>query len=698
MTTVEGIEARRGQGWHTEERHEAQPFRWMAGRATCHFSVPNASAWVCIAASHTHPGEHRTLSARVNGVPVGSAVVRDRFCDVLFPIPCAGECELELTVDRVFVPPTDPRELGLKIRSITILNLDARETPLHGEGWYDEETGGYFPYRWMAARAKVMLPAAMRGKGRFLALPACSDVPNGEQVLEVRAGDALVERIGLLYSWHVYDIELPAAGREPEPLELTLSLGQLLPDTVRGADTRELGARVGPITVHDDRRRHELVRTLHGTIAGHAGPEASLPRSPEVLPSVSLEAALPADGPGWYWWEPNDLTPYRWMGRSGTVSVPAACRGAHAYVRIPVYSEYANLSQVLTVTIEGRAVAELALPNRWFDFHFPLPPPADGDLHIVLSVNKLVPPAYAEGDWRELGIRVGQLTFHDDQAQFDRARWTYDNALRNLRELHEGATILESFPIGLGIDLFGKCNIKPACVYCPWDEMKALEGDTATTLVDEGTFAGYGPFFDGPSTLVNCSFGEPLLHPRLTEVLDFFDRRNKTVELSTNGQAFTPATVRALAGRRVKLFVSLDSASAETYARLRNERWDDVVAGLTVLREVRRRSRWLPTVQMVFMPMKANVHELESFVKLCRLVEADTLMLRPLQLASDRPAVTRGGYRYDYTVEPLAPEALREVFENCERWCREHGVKLVKQFDFGRTEPEQRHMGERNDA
>jgi MoaA/NifB/PqqE/SkfB family radical SAM enzyme len=224
--------------------------------------------------------------------------------------------------------------------------------------------------------------------------------------------------------------------------------------------------------------------------------------------------------------------------------------------------------------------------------------------------------------------------------------------------------------------------------------MKALESGSVDAVVDEATFGGYGRFFDGAGTLVNCSFGEPLLHPRFEELLDFFARRDKTLEISTNGQAFSAATVRALAGRRVKLFVSLDSASAETYRRLRNDRWHDIIAGLTVLREARRRAHGLPTLNMVFMPMRANVHDLEAFVRLCRMVEADTLMLRPLQLETSGGTVERGGYVYDHAAEPLRPGELARVFDACDRWCRQYGVRLVKQFDFGMTEPEQRHLDE----
>ena len=97
----------------------------------------------------------------------------------------------------------------------------------------------------------------------------------------------------------------------------------------------------------------------------------------------------------------------------------------------------------------------------------------------------------------------------------------------------------------IGIDLYGACNIKPPCVYCWWEDAKSLEGDTTAAMVDETTLQSYGMFFRGAWSMTNCSFGEPLLHPRFQQVLELLAAQNKLLELSTNGQAFTPATVAA---------------------------------------------------------------------------------------------------------------------------------------------------------
>jgi MoaA/NifB/PqqE/SkfB family radical SAM enzyme len=350
-----------------------------------------------------------------------------------------------------------------------------------------------------------------------------------------------------------------------------------------------------------------------------------------------------------------------------------------------VFSEFGDWSQRLTVTHDARVLTDVSLARCWSYCTFAVP--AGGDLELTLAVNKTVPLLERGGDRRELGVRVGPLRFHDDEAKEAGGRFMRENAELNRREMEAGATVLSSFPTNLGIDLYAKCNIVPACVYCPWDQMKQMEGAAVGAVVDERTFEEWGPFFRGAQTLTNCSFGEPLLHPRLAPVLEFLDRHDKLAQIATNGQAFTPATVAALAGKPVSLFVSLDSASRATYARLRNDRWDDVILGLTYLRDARRRSHGYPRLNMVFMPMRANLHDLENYFQLCRMVAADCLVLRPLlPFEQSGIVVDRGGYRYDYDKELLDRHELEDVFEKAKRWQRKYRVAVSSQFDFGKVQ------------
>jgi MoaA/NifB/PqqE/SkfB family radical SAM enzyme len=254
--------------------------------------------------------------------------------------------------------------------------------------------------------------------------------------------------------------------------------------------------------------------------------------------------------------------------------------------------------------------------------------------------------------------------------------------------MRQGKTKLESYPLNLGIDLYGRCNISPPCVYCLWDKMKVMEGSYSDAVVDDKTLADYGPFFKSARNLVNCSFGEPLLHPRFQEILELCRRNGKFVEISTNGQAFTPRTIHALAGKPVSLYISLDAATRETYAKIRNDKWDAIVPNLRLLNQERKKAGNLPKIFMVFMPMRVNQGDLEAYFQLCRDIDADTLVLRPLlYLWNPQIEKDRGGYHFSYKDELLSRPELEDIFVKVEEFSKKYGVPVANQFNFGELTP-----------
>ncbi len=88
--------------------------------------------------------------------------------------------------------------------------------------------------------------------------------------------------------------------------------------------------------------------------------------------------------------------------------------------------------------------------------------------------------------------------------------------------------------------------------------------------------------------------------------------------------------------------------------------------------------------------MRVNVRELDDFVRICADLQVDRLVLRPLNY-SDSIALDweRGGYRYRYQDELLPFEELVRVSGRAAELCRQLGVPLADQMDFGGAMGEQ---------
>ncbi len=403
-------------------------------------------------------------------------------------------------------------------------------------------------------------------------------------------------------------------------------------------------------------------------------------------------------GEGWNEWEYDEFFPFRWMSREARTLLPVRLLEKHRFISFYAFSEYSNFSQILKLSLEGEDLCEIPLLYNWNYYSVPLYPSSlkkgqEGkrrgektgkDKELIFSLNKIFPEKYHEDDFRELGVRVCRLKYHNDDQAHQNFHFFHRNALLNYREMKEGKADLASYPVNLGIDIYGKCNMKPPCVYCLWDWTKEEEGEHVDEPFDDRTLQSYGPFFRSARLLINCSIGEPLLHPQFKEILEFCTKHHKFMEISTNGQAFTARTIESLVGKPVYLYISLDAASKETYAKIRNDRWDSIIPNLFRLNRERKKKGNLPKINMVFMPMRVNKEELEDYFRLCARIEADALILRPL-FYLDNPKIEedRGGYHFDYKNELLSRQELEEIFRKCEEFSKKYKIPVANQFSFG---------------
>jgi MoaA/NifB/PqqE/SkfB family radical SAM enzyme len=390
-------------------------------------------------------------------------------------------------------------------------------------------------------------------------------------------------------------------------------------------------------------------------------------------------AAPVSIGEGFHEAEHDELHRFRWMQLAGALHIESF--DATRFLELWVFSAFKDLSQVLRIAGDGWQ-QERILPSGWARLSVPV-----GRMthQIDLTVNKPLPRDLHPDDARILAIRVRDDAFvHQDVERHDRIDAQYGNQILNRQEMLAGKTVLESTPTTLGIDMYGVCNVKPPCVYCDWDTSKEMEGAMVDVPFTRETLDDWGQLFSGAQNLVNCSIGEPFMMKNFDELLDIFGDRGKALEMTTNGQILTDRNIEKLLDRDIDLYISLDAATAETYARLRNDTFEKILENLRRLIRAKGGREGLPRVQLVFMPMRCNVDELEAFIDLCADLEVDRLVLRPLNFSEGNSLKwEREGYVFDYPRELLPFEQLIEVSRRAARLCRRKGLPLSDQMDFG---------------
>ena len=536
----------------------------------------------------------------------------------------------------------------------------------YGPGFHDLEYEQGRPYRWMAREAVLRLGPA--DEAPFLELDVWCERDDFSQRLRLLTESGEAQEHELAEGWNVVSIAVGSGA-----VAFRFEVNESLRVDEHPGDARELALRLAPPHRHGDPERHRRVLAEHDARVREA---RTLLESP--LGAYARSAREVRYEAGFHGVEVEDGLAFRWMSRRGVLRLPP--HDSARFLELQVCCHFLDLSQRLTSGVDTGA-REHPLVGGWNVVSVSVPPGAET---VVLEASRLLPAERHPGDLRPLAVQVRWPLLHAEPARHGHVTRQQDNRVLNLGEMLQGATRLESTPWKLGIDIQGSCNVKPPCVYCAWDVAKAREGANVDVPFNLQTLHEYGPLFDNAAELVNCSIGEPFMMREIDLLLDAFGSRGKVLELTTNGQILTDTNIRKLLGRNVHLYISIDAATAQTYARLRNDAFDRLTANVRRLVRAKGGPGRLPLVYLVFMPMRANVHEVDAFVELCAELEPDRLVLRPVNASEGVDLVwDRAGYRFDYQKELLPFEELVRVSGRVAELCRRHGIPLSDQMDFG---------------
>ncbi len=217
----------------------------------------------------------------------------------------------------------------------------------------------------------------------------------------------------------------------------------------------------------------------------------------------------------------------------------------------------------------------------------------------------------------------------------------------------------------LTIGISGSCNLK--CIYCPrltsTDKPANMSLDSLVCIenVLQRVF------------LVSISSrDETLIHPKFVEILERVSAYGCLISFHTNGMALTENISKKLIENKAAwMGISIDGATATTHDSLRiGADFNLIIKNIKTLQAMKKeyKSR-LPILQLNFVAMKSNFHELPDYVDLAYGLGIKAIKVNGLAPHSEE-MVSEVLYRPEMRVE------TKKYFELAEEKATRHGLSL----------------------
>lgn len=199
------------------------------------------------------------------------------------------------------------------------------------------------------------------------------------------------------------------------------------------------------------------------------------------------------------------------------------------------------------------------------------------------------------------------------------------------RQFWTGRAAVKCHPCEIIIDPINVCNLR--CPLCVTGQHKNTRSQGSMKFED---FAEIIDQLDKWLYLVRFySWGEPLLHQEIYRMVAHAQSKNIGTELSSNLHNLGPQSAEEMVESGLEnLIVSLDGATASVYGKYRvGGDFELVLQNIrTLLKTRRERGRRFPLIEIQFLNMRHNEHQIEDIQKLGRELGVDRVRLVPVTL------------------------------------------------------------------
>lgn len=183
------------------------------------------------------------------------------------------------------------------------------------------------------------------------------------------------------------------------------------------------------------------------------------------------------------------------------------------------------------------------------------------------------------------------------------------------RQVREKPSFAEALPNTLIIEPGAVCSLK--CHFCP---QSSPSFDFSRALLSFDGFRRITDYFEEVvDTVMLFNWGEPLLNPKLTEMIRYASERQMHTVIHSNCNNLTEALAEELINSGLsKIVASIDGASQESYAAYRRGgSFASALTGLKLLCEKKRKLlKDAPDITWKFLIFRHNEHEMEEARKL----------------------------------------------------------------------------------
>ena len=153
--------------------------------------------------------------------------------------------------------------------------------------------------------------------------------------------------------------------------------------------------------------------------------------------------------------------------------------------------------------------------------------------------------------------------------------------------------------------------------------------------MDWKTFEAAARYFGLAEEVDLTGGGEPLLHPRLEEMVRQVKSAGCMVGFSTNATLLFPDRCQSLLEAGLDwVAYSIDGATPATYEKIRvGASFETVMKNITGVQQLKeRRGSKKPRTMLFFVMMKENVHELPAMVRLAKSMGIDQIVAKNLDV------------------------------------------------------------------